>query len=69
MKKYYKLAEDEQINKQAILDAALLIEQQYQTKRLDLVLGTGTKIQEMQKHSTKAIYKVLLLFCSGLWRI
>ena len=45
MNKYYKLAEDEFINKQAILDAALLIEQQHQTKRLDLVLGTGSKIQ------------------------
>jgi hypothetical protein len=54
MKKYYKLAEDEQINKQAILDAALLIEQQYQAKRLDLVLGTGSKIQEMTKAFNKS---------------
>ena len=54
MKKYYKLAEDEQTNKQAILDAALLIEQQYQAKRLDLVLGTGSKIQEMQKAFNKS---------------
>jgi hypothetical protein len=54
MKKYYKLAEDEQINKQAILDAALLIEQQYQAKRLDLVLGTGSKIQDMTKAFNKS---------------
>ena len=35
--------------KQALLDAEFALEQQHQTKRLDLVLGTGTKIQEMTK--------------------
>ena len=38
-------------------------EQQHQAKRLDLVLGTGTKIQEMTMHSNKSNLQVHV-FCS-----
>ena len=42
------------INKQALLDAEFALEQQHQARRLDLVLGTGSKIQEMTKAFNKS---------------
>ena len=35
--------------RQELRDAELILEQQHQAKRLDLILGTGNKIQEMTK--------------------
>ena len=49
MNKLQKLTQGEFNNKQALLDAELILEQQHQAKRLDLILGTGNKIQEMTK--------------------
>jgi len=54
MDKIQKLAEGEFINKQALLDAEFALEQQHQARRLDLVLGTGSKIQEMTKAFNKS---------------
>ena len=54
MNKLQELAQGEFINKQALLDAEFALEQQHQAKRLDLVLGTGTKIQEMTKAFNKS---------------
>jgi hypothetical protein len=54
MNKLQELAQGEFINKQALLDAEFALEQQHQAKRLDLVLGTGSKIQEMTKAFNKS---------------
>ena len=54
MNKLQELAQGEFINKQALLDAEFALEQQHQARRLDLVLGTGSKIQEMTKAFNKS---------------
>ena len=54
MNKLQELAQGEFINKQALLDAEFALEQQHQARRLDLILGTGNKIQEMQKAFNKS---------------
>ena len=69
MEKLAQLAEGESQFKQALLDAEFALEQQHQAKRLDLVLGTGTKIQEMTKAFNKSNLQGAIAFCSGLWRI
>jgi len=62
MAKIQKLTEGEFINKQALLDAGFALEQQHQARRLDLVLGTGTKIQDMQKAFNKSALDGALSF-------
>jgi hypothetical protein len=54
MNKLQELAQGEFINKQALLDAEFALEQQHQARRLDLILGTGNKIQDMQKAFNKS---------------
>lgn len=49
MEKIAQLAEGESIYKQELRDAELILEQEHQAKRLDMILGTGSKIQEMTK--------------------
>ena len=49
MEKIAQLAEGEAQFKQELRDAELILEQEHQTKRLDMILGTGSKIQEMTK--------------------
>jgi hypothetical protein len=47
MEKLAQLAEGESQFKQELRDAELILEQEHQTKRLDMILGTGSKIQNM----------------------
>lgn len=49
MEKLAQLAEGESQFKQELRDAELILEQEHQAKRLDMILGTGSKIQEMTK--------------------
>lgn len=49
MEKIAQLAEGESQFKQELRDAELILEQEHQAKRLDMILGTGSKIQEMTK--------------------
>ena len=62
MDKIQKLAEGEFINKQALLDAEFALEQQHQARRLDLILGTGSKVQDMQKAFQKGQLQGALSF-------
>jgi hypothetical protein len=62
MDKIQKLAEGEFINKQALLDAEFALEQQHQARRLDLILGTGSKIQELNKAFQKGQLQGTLAF-------
>ena len=47
MEKLAQLAEGEAQFKQELRDAELILEQEHQAKRLDMILGTGSKIQNM----------------------
>lgn len=47
MEKLAQLAEGESQFKQELRDAELILEQEHQAKRLDMILGTGSKIQNM----------------------
>ena len=47
MEKIAQLAEGEAQFKQELRDAELILEQEHQAKRLDMILGTGSKIQNM----------------------
>lgn len=47
MEKLARLAEGEAQFKQELRDAELILEQEHQAKRLDMILGTGSKIQNM----------------------
>ena len=49
MAKIEELMVGESQFKEELRNAELILEQQHQAKRLDLILGTGNKIQEMQK--------------------
>lgn len=49
MEKLAQLAEGESQFKQELRDAELILEREHQAKRLDMILGTGSKIQEMTK--------------------
>ncbi|HQV16684.1 MAG TPA: hypothetical protein PK620_17400, partial [Denitromonas sp.] len=49
MEKLAQLAEGEAQFKQELRDAELILEQEHQAKRLDMILGTGSKIQNMTK--------------------
>jgi len=62
MDKIQKLAEGEFINKQALLDAEFALEQQHQARRLDLILGTGSKVQELNKAFQKGQLQGALSF-------
>jgi len=62
MNKLQELAQGEFINKQALLDAEFALEQQHQARRLDLILGTGNKIQEMTKAFQKSNLQGALSF-------
>ena len=62
MNKLQELAQGEFINKQALLDAEFALEQQHQARRLDLILGTGNKIQDMQKAFQKSNLQGALSF-------
>ena len=55
MEKISTVGRGESQFKQALLDAELILEQQHQTKQLNLILGTGNKIKEMTKAFQKAI--------------
>ena len=50
--------------KEELRNAELILEQQHQAKRLDLILGTGNKIQKCRKHFKKDNYKVNLIFAA-----
>ena len=59
MEKLAQLAEGEAQFKQELRDAELILEQEHQTKRLDMILGTGSKIQKNDKRiSKRGNYKV-----------
>ena len=53
MEKLAQLAEGEAQFKQELRDAELILEQEHQAKRLDMILGTGSKIQKMTKGISK----------------
>ena len=58
MEKLAQLAEGEAQFKQELRDAELILEQEHQAKRLDMILGTGSKIQNMTNAFQKGNYKV-----------
>lgn len=62
MNKLAELAEGEVQFKQQLRDAELLLEQEHQAKRLDLILGTGNKMQGIQKAFQKSALDGALAF-------
>ena len=62
MDKHAKLMEGEEIHKEQLRQAALDAEAQHQAKRLDLMLGTGSKIQDMNKAFQKGQLQGALSF-------
>ena len=54
MAKIEELMVGESQFKEELRNAELILEQQHQAKRLDLILGTGSKIQEMTKAFNKS---------------
>ena len=62
MARIAKLSQGEQQFKDELRQAELDLEAQHQAKRLDLILGTGSKIQEMQKAFQKGTLDGALAF-------
>lgn len=62
MAKLAELMEGEEIYKEQLRQAALDAESQHQAKRLDLMLGTGSKIQELNKAFQKGQLQGALSF-------